>query len=93
MAYPKKERPTLPVDERDLLRRAYAAYFRKGNLSAQPSNASEVMEHEGKLYVVLHNTGGILEVYRVRNDGVLKSLKRIPPGLAAQYAPTPGKEG
>ncbi len=39
-----------------------------------------VTEHEGKHYVVLNlkNVNGILAVYRVRNTGVLKGLKRWP---------------
>jgi hypothetical protein len=77
---------TLPyanvVDDEDLLRRAFAAYFRSGGPQAAiPSNNSEVRIHEGKLYVVLRNTNGTLAVYRVRNDGVLKGLRRWPHDL------------
>ena len=35
----------------------------------------------GKDYVVLRNVRGVLKVYRVRNDGVLKGLKRWPAEL------------
>jgi hypothetical protein len=31
-----------------------------------------------RLIVVLRNTRGVLKVYRVRNDGILKGLKRWP---------------
>lgn len=64
-----------------LIKRAFAAYFRgAGALESRPipSNDSYVMEHEGKHYVVLKNVNGILAVYRVRNSGVLKGLKRWP---------------
>jgi len=64
-----------------LIKRALAAYFRGGNALESrpiPSNDSYVTEHEGKHYVVLKNVNGILAVYRVRNTGVLKGLKRWP---------------
>jgi hypothetical protein len=35
----------------------------------------------GKRYVVLRNTKGVLAVYRVRNDGILKGLRRWPAAL------------
>jgi hypothetical protein len=71
------------ASEEQLTQRAFAAYFRsaarEGSLSpAQPANYSGVEEHNGKRYVVLRNVHGILAVYRVRNDGVLKSLRRWP---------------
>lgn len=68
----------------DLTTRAYAAYFRanSGNSTVdQPSNDSGELEHDGKRYVVLRNCRGILAVYRVRNDGMLKGLKRWPKEL------------
>jgi hypothetical protein len=34
--------------------------------------------HEGHKYVVLRNVRGALAVYRVRNDGMLKRMKRWP---------------
>jgi hypothetical protein len=64
----------------DLVRRAFAAYFRAGNY-AQPANSSGVVEHDGRLYVVLHNVNGVLAVYRVRTSGQLKALKRWPAAL------------
>jgi hypothetical protein len=48
---------------------------------AQPSNSSCVEQIAGKQYVVLRNVNGVLAVYRVRNDGVLKRLKRWPAGV------------
>ena len=68
----------------DLVRRALAAYFR-GGADIQPANTSGVVEHEGKSYVVLHNVNGILAVYRVRNDGVLKGLKRWPKAIEEDF--------
>jgi len=65
----------------DFTRRALAAYFRSGNTGRpQPRGLTE---YEGRKYVVLRNEqGGLLAIYRVRNDGMLKRLKRWPAGLA-----------
>ncbi len=75
-------RKPLALDEADLQRRAFAAYFRaaSGEDIDQPgAGNSGVEEHEGKFYVVLRSVRGILAVYRVRaHDGVLKRLKRWP---------------
>jgi hypothetical protein len=69
-------------EELALVRRAYAAYFRAGN-SEQPAQANSGVERAGPdlRYVVLRNSKGVLAVYRVRNDGVLKGLKRWPAEL------------
>jgi hypothetical protein len=68
------------MDHQNLLNRALAAYFKASSegLPIQPSNESGVEDVEGKKYVVLRNVNGLLKVYRVRNDGVLKGLKRWP---------------
>ena len=72
------------MDEDDLLRRAIAAYYRgAGPGVMQPANTSSVDTVDGLHYVVLRNVRGVLAVYRVRNDGVLKGLKRWPAELAA----------
>jgi hypothetical protein len=66
-------------DDSTLLRRAYAAYYRKGPVMDQPSSSGSCVEHhKGKVYVTLRNVRGVLAVYRVRNDGILKGLKRYP---------------
>jgi hypothetical protein len=67
-------------DDKDLLRRAYAAYYRGpgGNLRDIPASDSGVELHDGKYYVVLRNIHGVLAVYRVRSDGILKGLRRYP---------------
>lgn len=64
----------------DLVRRAFAAWFRTGGTD-QPANTSSVEAHEGHEYVVLRNAGGTLAVYRVKNDGVLRRLRRWPSAL------------
>jgi len=73
-----------PFDERDLSRRALAAYFRSGGFD-QPTGGGVVQEYDGKLYVVLSNVRGTLAVYRVRNDGMLKRLRQPPHGLAPDW--------
>lgn len=66
--------------------RAVSAFHRSckrhGYLYQQPAAASSgVQEHAGKHYAVLRNGQGMLQVYRVRNDGMLKALKRWPKAL------------
>jgi hypothetical protein len=81
MVIPRKN-PAPSYDEKDLLNRAIAAHFRNapdGVMVPQPSNVdSHVTEDEDKVYVVLANATGVLAVYRLRNDGALKRLKRPP---------------
>jgi hypothetical protein len=67
-------------DGDDLLRRAFGAYFRSGGYD-QPANYSSVELHNGKKYVRLVNGRGVLAIYRVRNDGMLKRLRRWPAAL------------
>ena len=62
---------------KDEVTRAMAAWFRSGQ-SVQPANTSDVRVCNGKQYVVLENINGILAVYRIKNDGFLKRLKRWP---------------
>jgi hypothetical protein len=66
-----------------LLARAYSAYFktanREGYSADQPSESGSGLEEVGdKSYIVLRNGNGILAVYRVRHDGMLKRLRRWP---------------
>jgi hypothetical protein len=75
------------MDDHDLTRRAIAAYFRTARADGatavpQPAGGGDVVEHEGKLYVVLANVSGTLAVYRVRTSGQLKRLRRWPPEVA-----------
>lgn len=62
--------------------RAMAAYWRTEQVPQQPSEP-DLYRVEGRLHVVLANGGGILAVYRVKNDGALRRLKRIPKCLIA----------
>jgi hypothetical protein len=75
-----------PVDERDLLRRASAAWLRGADrvgLMPEPPDPglSGVEQVGGKTYVVLRNGDGLMAVYRVRDDGTLKALRRVPAEL------------
>ena len=48
----------------------------------QPNRSlSEIEKVGGKAYVVLRNINGVLAVYRIRNDGMLKGLRRWPAEL------------
>jgi hypothetical protein len=67
----------MPFDERDLLRRAFAAWYRTGGTD-QPAGDGEVRTVGGLTYVRLVNLNGILAVYRVESSGRLKRLKRFP---------------
>lgn len=70
------------MEQHELVKRAIAAYFRNSEgLPAQPSNDSAVETIEDKEYVILRNVEGPLAVYRVRNDGKLKGLRRWPAGI------------
>src|SRR6185437_15157903 len=72
---------TVVAFDDDVTRRAFAAYFRSPDSRDQPSGESGVREHDGKSYVVLFNVNGTLAVYRIRNDGMLKRLRRWPEAL------------
>lgn len=72
-------------DDERLVARAFAAYFRNANREGwtvdQPSGSSGVVEHNGKLYVHLHNCNGTLAVYRVQTTGQLKRLRQWPKAI------------
>jgi hypothetical protein len=54
----------------------------EGYSADQPSEGSPGQQEVGdKSYIVLRNGSGILAVYRVRNDDVLKRLRRWPADL------------
>lgn len=76
------------ADDDTLVRRAFAAYYRAGTREGYepqqldiPAHTSHVAEHNGKHYVILENINGVLAVYRVRNDGILKQLRRWPAAI------------
>jgi len=66
--------------------RAFAAYFRSaGPGSQQPFEHPDGWIIKGKSYIVLHNNSGMLAVYRIKTDGFLKRLKRVPKPIVQQY--------
>lgn len=71
------------LEDDDLMRRAFAAWFRGGGADQPAAGSSRVEEHEDRLYVVLRSMRGIMAVYRVRNDGMLKGLRRWPASIEA----------
>jgi hypothetical protein len=75
------------TDNEPLINRAFAAHFRsaarEGVMADQPANTSYLAELDGKQYVVLENVRGVMRVYRVRNDGILKELRRWPKEIEA----------
>ena len=62
----------------ELVQRAFAAWFRSGGTDQPSVTESGIKRHKKMAYVILRNTRGTLAVYRVRNDGILKRLKRWP---------------
>ena len=65
----------------DLVRRATVAWLQTGG-TEPPTNASGFKLYKGLGYAVLHGTGGILAVYRVRPDNLmLRRMKRWPAGV------------
>ena len=78
------------ITEQELMARALRAYWMAARKDEKETGTSwpipserlgGVEEIGGKSYATLQNADGILAVYRVRNDGVLKSLKRWPKEL------------
>jgi hypothetical protein len=67
----------MATTDRDLTRRARAAYLRAGD-TTHPKTAY-VREHDGRRYVVLATRDVVLAVYRVRPwDNVLSRMRRPP---------------
>lgn len=68
-----------------LLARALRAWFARQGEDGENSPtaaASSLEEIGGKRYVVLRGASGIRAVYRVRNDGMLKGMRRWPKALS-----------
>lgn len=63
----------------EIARRALAAYFETGGGDLPKS--ARVQRLRGKQYAVLRKGDAVLACYRVRNDGKLKRLVRLPEGL------------
>ena len=72
-------------NETDLKNRALAAYWRSGRpgeqLEPPSANGVAVEEADDLLYVTISNESRLLACYRVRNDGKLKYLRRVPAAL------------
>ena len=70
------------TDSENVMRRAFAAYFRTGGETAPyPSNNSSVEEVNGLQYAVLRNVNDLLAVYRVEKTGTLRRMRRWPKEL------------
>lgn len=70
---------TVEMATDELIRRALSAY---GWSDGEPlPTATEIRRISGLRYVLLHRSKALLAVYRVRNDGKLKRLKRLPDGI------------
>jgi len=73
------------VSEDELMARALRAYWtaarKAGEDADQPSSTRSCVEEAlGRKYAFLRNGNRVLAVYRVRNDGMLKRLRRWPAG-------------
>jgi hypothetical protein len=86
------------LSDEELLARATRAYFvaarKHGGAVNQPGSHDSTVETDSreKAYVVLRNVNGVLAVYRIRNDGVLKGLKRWPKEIESpEDKPVPKK--
>jgi hypothetical protein len=65
----------------ELFRRAMGAYFRSPwdpDLGMPNNPGSYLMEIDDRRYVVLANSGTICAVFRIRQSGLLKRLRRWP---------------
>jgi hypothetical protein len=83
------------MDEANLIRRAFAAYFKHGaeHTGVPSENASRVVTHQGLTYVVLANETGTLATYRVRTpapssttSGPLRLMKRPPAAVLGEVS-------
>lgn len=88
MAKPRKQ-TALPYDETDLKNRALAAYWRSGRpgeqLAAPSADGVTVVKAGGKFYVTLTGSDDVLLMcYRIRNDGKLKRMLRLPRALKGE---------
>lgn len=61
------------------MRRAIAAWYRSGEETIPANDSYIYTDSAGREYAVLVNVNGVLAVYRLRNDGRLKRLRRWPP--------------
>lgn len=72
------------LDDPAVMRRGFAAWYSTGEAQA-PGHPSPAASHHvrvaGHEYVVLRDSDSLLAVYRLRNDGKLKRLRRWPAEL------------
>ena len=64
----------------DIERRALVAYYSRKCEGRFEVIAREVLR-EGKKYCAIMKDGKYIELYRVRNDGMLKYMRRWPKGM------------
>ncbi|PKO56319.1 MAG: hypothetical protein CVU28_03395 [Betaproteobacteria bacterium HGW-Betaproteobacteria-21] len=81
------------VQHTEFQTRALSAYIRQtkrdGIAFEQPRSVDTWVDEGAKMYVVLHGGSSadrIIAVYRVRNDDILKRLKRWPSAITEKYA-------
>jgi hypothetical protein len=66
-----------------LIQRAFVAYLQTdGTAAEQPTSKSSVETIGNLRYVVLRNERRLLAVYRVRNSGLLRRMRRWPLALS-----------
>jgi hypothetical protein len=89
----------MDIESERLARKALAAWYRSDcggeydPVVLSPPISGIAAEHAGKRYVLIVNGLGLwVAVYRVRNDGALKSLRQWPRALNAAL-PEPGEDG
>lgn len=83
--YPRAKGGASQYNETDLKNRAIAACWRSGRpgeqLDPPSANGVALEEADGHLYVTIANANRLLACDRVRNDGKLKYLRRVPVAL------------
>jgi hypothetical protein len=73
----------LGFDPGDMTRRAFAAWYKGGGTHQPTGSASGWEEHDGLHYIVLREGGHLMAVYRIRNDGTLRRMRRWPKAIEA----------
>jgi hypothetical protein len=73
----------MPTISEDYVPRALAAWYRSSAIGPSRQYPSEALSMQvalpdGKQYVVLANSYGVLGVYRIRPSGLLRLLRRWP---------------
>lgn len=70
------------ADKDNLISRAISAYYRWGfDPNNNPIDTTSLITIKNKDYVICKKDSELMAVYRVRNDGKLKRLKRLPEGI------------